>query len=34
MESAIEPTEDLPDFKQAILEEDEHDGQGYLYKIL
>jgi hypothetical protein len=29
MESAIESTDDLPDFGQAILEEDEHDGQGY-----
>jgi hypothetical protein len=30
MESAIESTDNLPDFEQAILEEDEHDGQGYL----
>jgi hypothetical protein len=30
MDSAIEPSAELPDFEQAILEEDEHDGQGYL----
>jgi hypothetical protein len=30
MESAIESTDDLPEFEQAILEEDEHDGQGFI----
>jgi hypothetical protein len=30
MESAIKSTDILPDFEQAILEEDEHDSQGYL----
>jgi hypothetical protein len=30
METAIEFTEDLPDFEEAILDEDEHDGHGFL----
>ena len=30
MNSEIETTEELPPFEQAILEEDEHDAQGYL----
>jgi len=34
MESAIESTDDLPDFEQAILDEDEHDGQGYLQDMM